>query len=178
MEFAHPIHEKTYRQVEENLPELFDDPFQDGDDGHFYVRYGSTVLEIAVVPYGPQEAAVKITGYCVQGAQTSEELLVHLLEINHTVPFGAFSAVGGDIFFSHSLFGRDLTPRQLLSAIGFVANTTDEFDDLLAAEHGGQTAIQRIQDTGGRKSRDARRTTVPDSATETGVHPIAVVEPS
>lgn len=178
MEFAHPIHEETYRRVAENLPELFEDPFQDGEDGHFYVRYGSTVLEIAVEPYGPQEATVKITGYCVQGTNVTERLLVYLLEVNHTLPMGGFSAVGEDVFFSLSLYGRELSPSQLLSAIAFVANTTDEFDDRLAAEHGGQTAIERIQDTGGRKRRDARRQTVPDSASETGVHPITAIEPS
>lgn len=168
MRFAHDVHEETYRKVAEYLPDFFDDPFQDDDDGHFYVRYGSTVLEIAVDPYGPQEAAVKITGYCVQGTEITETLLHNLLEINHSIPFGAFSAVGEDIFFSHSVFGRDLTPRALLTAIAAVANVADEFDDLLAQKYGGQTALERIQDTGGRQRRHARRRTTPESATETG----------
>lgn len=172
MEFAHEVHEETFNRVAEYLPDFFDDPFQDEKDGHFYVSYGSTVLEISVDPYGPQEAAVKIVGYCVQGAEITPELLINLLEINHSIPFGAFSAVGGDVFFSHSVFGRDLTPRALLTAIAAVANVADEFDDLLAQKYGGQTALERIQDTGGRRRRHARRRTSPESVTETGAIPI------
>jgi hypothetical protein len=172
MEFAHEVHEETFNRVAEYLPDFFDDPFQDEKDGHFYVSYGSTVLEISVDAYGPQEAAVKIVGYCVQGAGITQELLINLLEINHSIPFGAFSAVGGDVFFSHSVFGRDLTPRALLTAIAAVANVADEFDDLLAQKYGGQTALERIQDTGGRRSRHARRRTSPESVTETGAIPI------
>jgi len=153
MEFAHDIHEQTYRRVAEYLPDFFEDPFHDEEDGHFYVRYGSTVLEISVDPYGPQEAAVKITSYCVRGAKVTEGLLANLLEINHGLPFGTFSAVGGDIFFAHSLLGRDLQPRQLLTAIAAVAELADEFDDRIAANWGGQTALESIQDTGGRKRR-------------------------
>lgn len=172
MEFAHEVHRETFDRVAEYLPDFFDDPFQDEKDGHFYVSYGSTVLEISVDPYGPQEAAVKIVGYCVQGAEITQELLINLLEINHSIPFGAFSAVGGDVFFSHSVFGRDLTPRALLTAIAAVANVADEFDDLIAQKYGGQTALERIQDTGGRRRRHARRRTSPESVTETGAIPI------
>ncbi len=172
MRFAHAIHEETYRRVADYLPDFFEHPFHDDEDGHFYVRYGSTVLEIAVDPYGPQEAAVKITSYCVQGTEITAGLLHNLLEINHSIPFGAFSAVGDDVFFSHSVFGRDLTPRALLTAIAAVANVADEFDDLIAEKYGGQTALERIQDTGGRQRRHARRTTTPESATETGAIPI------
>ena len=172
MRFAHAVHEETFRRVADYLPDFCDRPFQDDEDGHFYVRYGSTVLEIAVDPYGPQEATVKITSYCVQGVEITQELLHNLLEINHTIPFGAFSAVGDDIFFGHSVFGRDLTPRALLTAIAAVANAADEFDDLLAEKYGGQTALELIQETGGRRRRDARRRTTPASVTETGAIPI------
>lgn len=172
MEFAHEIHEETYRRVAEYLPDFFEEPFQDEKDGHFYVSYGSTVLEISVDPYGPQEAAVKIVSYCVQGADITQELLHNLLEINHSIPFGAFSAVGDDIFFSHSVFGRDLSPRALLTVIAAVANVADEFDDLIARKYGGQTALERIQDTGGRRRRHLRRRTSPESVTETGAIPI------
>jgi hypothetical protein len=148
MQFAHEAHEDTYRRVEEYLPEFFDDPFNDEENGHFYVRYGSTVLEISVDPYGPKEAVVKIMSHCVQGAEVDEGLLKGLLETNHTLAFGAFSMVGDDIFFSYSLFGRTLDPRELLGAIAAVANLADEYDDRIVARYGGQTALELIQDTG------------------------------
>jgi len=38
MRFAHDIHEETYNRVVDYLPDFFDDPFQDDENGHFYVR--------------------------------------------------------------------------------------------------------------------------------------------
>jgi hypothetical protein len=136
LQFEHEAHEETYRQVLEVLPEFFDDLYHDEEDGHVYVRYGSTVLEISVEAYGPTEAVVTIMSYCVQ-------------EMNHALPLGAFSMLDRDIFFSHTLLGRDLQPRTLLSAIAAVADIADENDDRIVARWGGQTALERIRDTGG-----------------------------
>lgn len=153
MRFKNPVHEETYRKVEEYLPEFFDDPYHDQENGHFYVRYGSTVLEISVQDYGPKEAVVNIMSYCVQGAAVDEELLRGLLELNHALPFGSFSLVEDDIFFSHSMFGRDLEARSLLGAIAAVADVADDYDDRIVTKYGGQTALERIRDTGGRTQR-------------------------
>lgn len=157
MEIAHEAQAETYRRVAEYLPEFFDDPFHDEENGHFYVRYGSTVLEISVDPYGPKEAVVKIMSYCVQGAEVEVGLLKSLLELNHNLVFGAFSVVGDDVFFSLSLFGRALEARDLLGAIAAVADIADEYDDRIAARYGGQTALERIQDTGGRQRRGGKK---------------------
>jgi hypothetical protein len=153
MQFEHEVHEETYRQVVEILPDFFDDLYHDEDDGHVYVRYGSTVLEISVEAYGPKEAVVTIMSYCVQGLDADEQLLSTLLELNHVLPLGAFSMLEKDVYFSHSLLGRDLQPRTLLSAIAAVADIADEYDDRIVARWGGQTALERIRDTGGRVRR-------------------------
>jgi hypothetical protein len=153
MQFEHEIHAETFKKVEEYLGELFEEPFFEPEEGHFYVRYGTTVLEISVEPYGPEEAVVTIMSYCVQDVEAEEELMAGLLGLNHQLAFGAFSMVGNDIFFSHSLFGRNLEPRDLLRAITSVAEVADDYDDRIVAEYGGQTALERIQDTGGSRRR-------------------------
>jgi len=153
MEFEHAVQEETHARAAEYLAELFDEPFHDEENGHFYVRFGSTVLEIAVEPYGPDEAVVLIMAYCVQGADLQENLLLGLLEVNHQLPFGAFSLVGQDLIFSHSLFGRSLDARSLLRALEAVATISDEYDGRIVARYGGQTALDRIRHTGGRESR-------------------------
>jgi hypothetical protein len=153
MQFENDVQRETYERVEEVLPELFDDLYHDEADGHFYVRYGSTVLEISVEGYGPKEAVVTIMSYCVQGVEETDGLPMMLLEMNHALPLGSFSMVGKDVFFSHSMFGRDLQPRTLLSAVAAVADIADEWDDRLCARFGGQTALERIRDTGGRVQR-------------------------
>jgi hypothetical protein len=82
-----------------------------------------------------------------------EGLLAGLLELNHRIPCGHFSVVGNDIFFAHSLFGSSLEPRDLLRAITSVATLADDYDDRIVARYGGQTALEKIQDTGGWKKR-------------------------
>jgi T3SS (YopN, CesT) and YbjN peptide-binding chaperone 1 len=151
--FESPVHQETFNKLEEYLGELFEEPYHDPKNDHFYVRYGTTVLEISVEPCGAEETMVVIMSYCVQDVEVEEELLAGLLELNHQMACGHFSVVGNDIFFAHSLFGRSLDPRDLLRAITAVANVADEYDDRIVARYGGQTALERIQDTGGRRRR-------------------------
>jgi hypothetical protein len=153
MQFEHAVQAQTYEQVKEYLGELFEEPVHDERDGHIYVRYGSTVLEIAVDAHGPEEAAVTITSYCVQGVSVDEELLLGLLELNHRQPFGAFSLVGSDIYYSYSLFGRTMNRRSLLGALEAVATVADDYDDRIVARYGGHTALEKIRDTGGKRER-------------------------
>jgi hypothetical protein len=155
MEATNAIHQQTQARVAEYLDELFEDPYHDPENDHFYVRYGTTVLEISVDPYGPEEAMVAVMSYCVQGVRLEQDLLLGLLELNHHLPFGAFSLVGRDIFLSHSLFASALDRGTLLGVIAAVANVSDEYDDRIVAKYGGQTALDRIRDTGGRRQRSA-----------------------
>jgi hypothetical protein len=151
--FEHAIQEETFGKVKEYLSELFEEPYHDPENDHFYVRYGTTVLEISVEPYGPEEAMVTIMSYCVQDVEVEDDLLLGLLELNHQLLCGSFSVVGNDIFFAHSLFGSSLEPRDLLRAITSVATLADDYDDRIVARYGGQTALEKIQDTGGWKKR-------------------------
>lgn len=147
------VHAETYEKLKEYLGELFDEPYHDPESDHFYVRYGTTVLEISVEPYGSDEAMVVIMSYCVQDIELTEELLAGLLELNHRLTCGHFSVVGNDIYFAHTLFGRSLDARDLLRAITAVATIADDYDDRIVARYGGQTALEKIQDTGGRYRR-------------------------
>ncbi|HET9226651.1 MAG TPA: YbjN domain-containing protein [Thermoanaerobaculia bacterium] len=151
--FEHAVQEETFSKVKEYLGELFEEPYHDPDNDHFYVRYGTTVLEISVEPHGPEEAVVRIMSYCVQDVEIDEELLLGLLELNHQLLVGSFSVVESDIFFAHSLYGRGLEPRDLLRAITSVATLADDYDDKIVARYGGQTALEKIQDTGGWRKR-------------------------
>jgi len=159
MEFESEVHRETFERVREYVDELIDEPYLDQETGHLYGRFGSTVLEISVDPYGPEESVVRVMAYCVQGAQVDESLLEGLLELNHSLPVGGFSVVGDDVFFSHSLFGRNLEPRNFLGTMAAVATVADDYDDRIVAEYGGETALERIQVTGGRKRRESRTTT-------------------
>jgi hypothetical protein len=156
MDFEHEHHQATHQKVQEYLEELFDEPYLDPETAHFYVGYGSTVLEISVEPYGPEETICEVTAYCVQGVELSENLLLGLLELNHELPIGAFSLVGQDVFYSYSMFGKAIERGTLLGAIAAVANVSDDYDDRIVEKYGGQTALDRIRDTGGRRKRSQR----------------------
>ena len=155
MQFENEHHRETHERVEQYLGELFeeDNTTFDPENGHFYVGYGSTVLEISVEAYGPEETILQVTAYCAQGVRLEEDLLLGLLELNHALPVGAFSLVGSDIFYSQSVLGKTLDRNDLLGTIAAVATITDDYDDKIVAKYGGQTALDRIRDTGGRHQR-------------------------
>lgn len=159
MNFESEIQHETFDKVGEYVDDLIDEPYFDEETGHFYGRYGSTVLEIGVEPYGPAEAVVVVSAYCAQGVRVDESLMEGLLGLNHSLPVGSFSLVGADIFFSHSLFGRTLQPGNFLGAMAAVATVADDYDDRIVAEYGGETALERIESTGGPEKR-RRRTPV------------------
>lgn len=156
MRFESEVHRQTFERVQEYVDDLIDEPYLEEETGHFYGRYGSTVLEISVDPYGPEETVVRVMAYCVQGARVDDSLLEGLLELNHSLPVGGFSVVGDDVFFSHTLFGRSLEPRNFLGTMAAVATVADDYDDRIVAEYGGETALERIRDTGGRRQRESR----------------------
>lgn len=145
MDFEHDAHRQAYEKVGKYLEEFFEEPYRDPDDGHFYVTYGSTVLEIAVDAYGPEEAIVRIVAYCVQGVDVSENLERGLLETNLDLPIGGFALIDRDVFLCYSLIGKALGRRSLLDAIAAIANTTDEYDDLIVAKYGGMRALDRLR---------------------------------
>lgn len=155
MKFDHEVHEAVHQRVEHYLTELFDQPIQEEEDGHFYVRYGSTVLEISIDAHGTDDAVVVVMAYCVQDVSLDDDLLLALLELNHRIPFGAFSLVGNDVFVRYSLLGHNLDRASLLAAITNIATISDDWDDRIVSSFGGQTALQRIQNTGGRQARQA-----------------------
>lgn len=143
--------EDVYRQVKSYLDELVDEHFDDAEHCDFYLKYGSTVLEISIDPYGDDDAVVEVLAFCVQGAEPSFEMTRELLRINSEVPLGAFSMLENDIFFSHSFLGREMRPDQFISSLDAVASISDEYDDRLVNRYGGETALESLRSTGRRR---------------------------
>ena len=137
--------EEVYRQVKTYLDELVEEHFDDADHCDFYLKYGSTVLEISIDPYEEDDAVIEILAFCVQGVEQTFELMSELLHLNAEVPLGAFSMVGQDIFYSHSFLGRRLRPEQLIASLDSVASISDLYDERLVARYGGETALERLR---------------------------------
>jgi hypothetical protein len=139
--------EEVYRQVKSYLDELVEEHFDDADHCDFYLKYGSTVLEISIDPYEEDDAVIEILAFCVQGVEQTFELMAELLRLNAEVPLGAFSMVGHDIFYSHAFLGRRLRPEQLIASLDSVASISDLYDERLVARYGGETALERLRST-------------------------------
>src|ERR1043165_726295 len=139
-EFHSQCQEEVYRQVKAYLDELVEEHFDDADHCDFYLKYGSTVLEISIAPYEEDDAVIEILAFVVQGVEQTFEMMQELLLLNTEVPLGAFSMVGGDIFYSHSFLGRRLRPEQLIASLDSVASISDEHDDKIVAKYGGVPA--------------------------------------
>lgn len=144
-QFNTQTQEEVYRQVKSYLDELVDEHFDDAEHCDFYLKYGSTVLEISIYPYEEDDAVVEVLAFCVQGVEPSFDLMQELLELNSEIALGAFSMVGNEVFFSHSFLGRRLRPEQLMASLDAVASISDEYDEQIVAKFGGETAIERLR---------------------------------
>ena len=144
-QFHSQCQEEVYRQVKSYLDELVDEHFDDESHCDFYLKYGSTVLEISIDPYEDDDAVIEVLAFCVQGVEPTFELMQELLRLNSEVPIGAFSMNGQDIFYSHSFLGRRLRPEQLIASLDSVASITDLYDERLVSKYGGETALERLR---------------------------------
>jgi hypothetical protein len=144
-QFHTQCQEEVYRQVKSYLDELVDEHFDDASHCDFYLKYGSTVLEISIDPYEEDDAVIEILAFCVQGVEPTFELMQELLLLNAEVPLGAFSVVGNDIYYSHSFLGRRLRPEQLIASLDSVASISDLYDERLVGKYGGETALERLR---------------------------------
>ena len=78
-EFHTQCQEEVYRQVKGYLDELVDEHFDDADHCDFYLKYGSTVLEISIDAYEEDDAVISVLAFCVQGVDPTFELMQELL---------------------------------------------------------------------------------------------------
>ena len=152
-EFHTQCQEEVYRQVKSYLDELVDEHFDDAAHCDFYLKYGSTVLEISIDPYEEDDAVIQVLAFCVQGVEETFELMRELLRLNAEVPLGAFSMIDGDIFYSHSFLGRRLRPEQFIASLDSVASISDLYDEQLVARYGGETALERLRNEKHRRQR-------------------------
>jgi len=152
--FQTPHQQEVYERVKGYLDDLVDEHFDDAEHCDFYLKYGSTVVEISVAPYEEaDDAVIQILAYCVQGVEPNLELMRDLLEFNSRVQLGAFSMLDRDVFYSHTFLGRHLQPDQLIASLDSVATISDEYDEKIIERHGGETAIDSLRSIRGAEKR-------------------------
>lgn len=143
--FHTPCQEDVYSAVGSMLDELVDEHFDDAAHCDYYLKYGTTLLEIAIVPYLEDNAVIKVRAFCVQGVESTSELMTELLRLNAQIPLGSFSLVDGNVYFEHGFLGRDLVAEQLVASLNSVATIADEYDEWIIDRWGGTTALDRLR---------------------------------
>ncbi len=143
--FHTPCQENVYSAVGSMLDELVDEHFDDAAHCDYYLKHGTTLLEIAIQPYLEDNAVINIRAFCVQGVDSTPELMSELLRLNAQIPLGSFSLIDGNVFFAHGFLGRDLVPEQLVASLNSVATIADEYDEWIIERWGGATALDRLR---------------------------------
>ena len=127
------------------LDELVEEHFDDAAHCDYYLKHGTTLLEISIEPYLEDNAVIKVRAFCVQGVHETFELMTELLRLNSQIPLGSFSLTEGNVFFTHGFLGRDLVPEQLIASLNSVATIADEYDEWIIERWGGATALDRLR---------------------------------
>ena len=118
------------------------------EDGFYLIKQGSTYVMINVVPWGGDRSLVRCVAQLVRGVSMNEKLTTELLSLNAHLRFGAFGydPVGNVILFLHSILGGDtLDPAELLATVTDVALISDEYDDKIIAQYGGETMRELVE---------------------------------
>jgi Putative bacterial sensory transduction regulator len=124
--------------------------FRKVDTNFYLVRQGSAYIYIQILPTTEDRALVRFVSQLVSGVEMTPDLAIKLLRMNARMRFGAFGYVreGSCITFSHTLLGgATLDAEEVLATLRDVALISDEYDDRIIEEFGGQTMQQLIEES-------------------------------
>mgnify|MGYP001801626085 CR=1 FL=1 len=152
LDFTNSVQAAPYQKVADYLngSALFKDVLRSYDDQpKFDILYGSTLVEIDVLPWEvhPWEeadlATVRATSCVTIGSPTSADMMHYLLTENRRMRFGAFHLDdAGQVLFAESVLGGDnMDLMELQTCILSVVTIADTYDDLIARQFGGQRAV-------------------------------------
>lgn len=145
MEFKTASQKACYEKIGPWMKEIFGDFAQARPDMPvFGVVVGSALAQIAVYPWGDDDATICTRAYVVTGAEITPDLMMFLLRSNDDMRFGAFGLDrDNDIFFEHTIVGSTCDKEELKASVFAVVMTADRYDDQIMARWGGQRAMDR-----------------------------------
>lgn len=116
-------------------------------DGDFFVRRGSAIVYVRVMPWGEKSTLVKAWSILVVDVPMTPDVYRWVAVDGQCYWFGHARAVDGEavegqpllgrIQFEHVLLGDVLDADELEAAVNGVASSADELDDDLVARFGG-----------------------------------------
>lgn len=145
MDFETEAQEVCYKRVAAMMKDLFGEfAAARPDSPRFLLMIGSAIAEIAVLPWGDDDALINARAYVVSGAETTPDLMKYLLESNACMRFGAFGLdEDSDITFDYAIVGSGCDKVELRACVMAVVTTSDRFDDEIIARWGGERAVDK-----------------------------------
>lgn len=150
MEFATEAQKACYEKVAAYLKEIFGEMAIARDDRPAFAvstiaMGGSAIAQIAVLPWGDDDATITVRAYVVTDVALTPELMEYLLKLNNEKRFGAFGVdEENDIFFEHTIVGSTCDKEELKASIAAVLFTADEYDDQIRSRWGGMRALDSL----------------------------------
>ncbi len=104
-------------------------------DGDIGIRSGSAMVFVRVRDNPP---LVDVLSPLLTEVTPTEQLYVRLSELTNRMPIGRLYCVGGTVWASVPVFGRDFQATHLTLAVQVMTGLADELDDRLQNEFGGK----------------------------------------
>ena len=147
MEFETPAVQKCYEKIAPMIKEIFGEfawPYP--NEPAFNIAIGSAYVTIKVNSWGTDDATIMTYAWVVTGAETTQDLMRHLLSENFDLRFGAFGMdPQGDIVLQHSIAGSTCDKEDLKASAMAIVHVADRADDEIIAKFGGQRGIDRAK---------------------------------
>ena len=146
MEFKSDAQKNVYEKVKGLMTELHGESTTVVEDKPiFWVQNGSASVQVAIFPWGDDDATVCVRSWVVTGADVNADLGKYLLRENADMRFGAFGVdQDGDITFEHAIVGSTVDKNELRASIRAVAVTADKYDDEIVSKYGGERSLDRM----------------------------------
>ncbi len=119
-------------------------------DEHGSYVFGFESARIFIVPTWLEDETTVARVFAITnlGVRVTADLTAYLLQKNLEFVLGAFALDAGEgaIWFNHNLLGDHMTPDELETTVGAVAQTADRFDDEIKSRFGGRLYIESPED--------------------------------
>ena len=106
------------------------------------VPFESTTIQVVCSELGNDHTVISLRGLVSQYVPITPELKAFVAEQSGIYTFGhpAYLEMDGMAYieFRHNLLGDFLDPDELMVALGAVAHTSDELDDVIKEKFGGE----------------------------------------
>ena len=117
-----------------------------GVDQHGNYVLGLSSARVFIVPTWLENGMTVVRVFAITNLDVpvTAGLSSYLLTKNLEFVFGAFAldVKNGAVWFNHNLLGQHVTPEELETTLGAVAETANQFDDEIKSQFGGRLYVE------------------------------------